>query len=102
MIILQMDFWATARDKELAATGLSVKFLIRMEDVTQKVKAELSDSLSEADLQAKLPGIFSKLTKATAGNDFYTADVRAFMVVMNIIYLFTKDMKMCVWLGHLQ
>ncbi|HOZ82625.1 MAG TPA: S46 family peptidase [Bacteroidia bacterium] len=88
---LTNGFWATARDKELPAPGLSVKFLIRMEDVTQKVKAEISDTLSEADLQAKLPGIYSKLTKeATAGNEFYTADVRA-MYGGNEYFLFVYE-----------
>ena len=52
---LTNGFWAKTHEEELPNPGLYVRFLIRMEDVTDKVKKELSDTLSEAQMQAALP-----------------------------------------------
>jgi peptidase S46-like protein len=73
---LTNGFWAKTHEEELTNPGLFVKFLIRMEEVTDQVKKELSDTLNEAQFQAALPGIFAKITKAATENTTYTADVK--------------------------
>ncbi len=87
---LTNGFWSKNREEELSNPGLFVKFLVRMEDVTDKVKAELSDTLSEAQLQAALPKIFSKITKAATDSTGYTADVRG-LFKGNEYYLFVYE-----------
>lgn len=84
---LTNGFWAKTREEELPNSGLFVKFLIRMEDVTEQVKKELNDTLSEAQLQAALPKIFAKITKAATDSTEYTADVKS-MFKGNEYYLF--------------
>lgn len=87
---LKNGFWAATRADELPAPGLSVRFLIRMEDVTQKVKSEMSDTLSEADFQAKLVSVFAKITKEATENTGYIADVRS-TFGGNEFYLFVYE-----------
>jgi hypothetical protein len=83
-------FWAASKDKEIPAPGLSVKFLVRMEDVTSKVKAEIPDSLSEAQVQTQLPLTFSKITKEATANTGYIAEVKG-MYGGNEYYLFVYE-----------
>lgn len=87
---LKNGFWAATRADELPAPGLTVRFLIRMEDVTQKVKSEMSDTLSEADFQAKLVSVFAKITKEATENTGYIADVRS-TFGGNEFYLFVYE-----------
>ncbi len=44
--ILSNGFWAKVRDNELPNPGLTVDFLVRIEDVSQRIKDEVSDTLS--------------------------------------------------------
>ena len=74
---LQNGFWAATRANELPAPGLTVRFLIRMEDVTSKVKAGLGDVQNESDLQTKLVSVFSKITKEATEGTGYIADVKS-------------------------
>lgn len=87
---LKNGFWAATRADELPAPGLTVRFLIRMEDVTQKVKSEMSDTLSEADFQTKLVSVFAKITKEATENTGYIADVRS-TFGGNEFYLFVYE-----------
>jgi hypothetical protein len=71
-------FWAMTRDQELPNPGLFVRFLVRMEDVTDKVKSQLSDTLSESARSAALPKIFAEISKEAKGDTHYEAEVRSF------------------------
>ena len=42
-------FWAMTRDEELPNEGLTATFFIRMEDVTARVLAGVTDDMTEAD-----------------------------------------------------
>lgn len=88
--LLTNGFWAKTREEELPNPGLYAKFLVRMEDVTSKVKAELSDTLSEAQFQAALPKIYSKISKEATEGTHYTADVKS-MFKGNEFYLFVYE-----------
>ena len=87
---LTNGFWTKTRDEELSNPGLFVKFLIRVENVTDKVKKELSDTLNEAQFQAALPKIYSKITKAATDSTDYTADVKS-MFKGDEFYLFVYE-----------
>jgi len=87
---LTEGFWAPTRKDELPNPGLFVRFLVRMEDVTARVNAELSDTLTDDERDAALKGVIGKLTKeATDGTD-YTADVKS-MFEGNEYYLFVYE-----------
>jgi hypothetical protein len=83
-------YWAMTRDKELPNPGLYVRFLISIEDVTDKVKAELPADVTEANRNTELQKIFSKLSKAAKGDTHYEVDVRPFYNG-NEFYMFTYE-----------
>lgn len=88
--LITNGYWATSKDKELPVPGLWVKFLLRMEDVTARVKSELPDSLTEAQIQTKLPTIYSKITKEATDKTAYIADVKS-MYGGNEYFLFVYE-----------
>lgn len=83
-------YWAMTRDKELPNPGLFVRFLVRIEDVTSQVKAQLPDTLSEASRGGELQKIFSKISKDAKGDTHYEYEVRPFFNG-NEFYLFVYE-----------
>lgn len=71
-------FWAMTKDQELPNDGLGVRILIRMEDVSQEVLKQLSDTMSEAARNAALPKIYSAISKKATDGTTYTAEVKGF------------------------
>ena len=87
---LSDGFWAMSRDEELSNPGLSVRFLVRMEDVSEKVLSELNDSMSEEERSAKVREISGKIEKEAAEDGKYNATVRSFFQG-NEYYLFVYE-----------
>lgn len=75
---LNDGFWAMSRDEELPNPGLSVTFLISIEDVTGRVLEKLSDSMTEAERNEAVSEVSSAIiAEATEDND-YRATVTPF------------------------
>jgi len=71
-------FWAMDFNEELPNPGLTASFLIRMEDITDRVVPELSDTLSQAE-RSKLIRELTKDIKEEASEDGkYDAVVKSF------------------------
>ncbi len=88
---LRDGFWAADKSKEIP-TSLSVQFLNRIEDVTQKMEAGLG-SLTGAERNAKMQQIQSDIIKeATGGNEFKRAVV-ASMFKGNQYFLYVYDVQ---------
>ncbi|MDQ3051445.1 MAG: S46 family peptidase [Bacteroidota bacterium] len=83
-------FWAMTRDQELPNPGLYVRFLVRIEDVTAKVKSQLSDTLSEASRTSALQKIYAQIAKEAKGDTHYETDVKPFFNG-NEFYLFVYE-----------
>lgn len=83
-------FWAMSKDQELPAKGMTASFLVRMEDVTKKVLAELSDDLSEAERSNKAYMVGDSLAKAATEGTGYNASVKSFFEG-NEYYLFVYE-----------
>jgi hypothetical protein len=75
---LTNGFWAMSRDQELPNPGLSVTFLKRMEEVTDKVMNGVTDSLSDAERDKIMTSNISEITKQATEGTGYTAYVRPF------------------------
>jgi len=75
---LQDGFWAKSRDEELPNPGKTVSFLIRMEDVTDKVLADVTDEMSEEERQEKVDAAARKLEREAKGDSDYEIYVRSF------------------------
>ncbi len=71
-------FWAMDFNEELPNPGLTASFLIRMEDITDKIVPELNDTLSQAE-RGKLIRELTKDIKEEASEDGkYDAVVKSF------------------------
>lgn len=72
---LQNGFWAMSKEEELPNPGLTVKFLVRMDDVTDAVMAGVSNADDAAKDQLKKTNIDKIIKEAIAGTH-YTAEIK--------------------------
>lgn len=72
---LQNGFWAMNRGEELPNPGLTVKFLVRMDDVTDAVMAGVGNADDAAKDQLKKTNIAKVIKEAIAGTH-YTAEIK--------------------------
>ncbi len=90
-------FWAMSKKEELQNEGLTASFLVRMEDVTAKVLANVTDDMSESDRSAKVEEVISKIEKEASEKGKYDANVGTFFEG-NEFYLFVyqtyKDVRL--------
>ncbi len=71
-------FWAMDRTKELENPDLFVDFLIRMEDVTERILAVVNDEMTEAERAQAIDAEMKAIkTEATEGNS-YICKVKSF------------------------
>jgi len=92
---LTNGFWAMSMSEELPNPGKTVSFLIRVEDVTSKVLAEVNDNMDETERQTTIDkakeAIAAEATKGTNyegevnsffnGNNFYLCVYEVFLDV---------------------
>ncbi len=88
--ILQDGFFAKSYAEEKSNPDLFVRFLVRMEDVTDKVNATMSDTMTEAERGQQLRVIGKKLADEATEGTKYDANVRAFYHG-NEFYLFVYN-----------
>jgi hypothetical protein len=75
---LKDGYWAMTKDQELACPGLSVTFLVRIEDVTDQVLVNVKAGMSEQERNSAVNEARSAIgTKAAKGTN-YRADVSSF------------------------
>ncbi|MCE1197696.1 MAG: S46 family peptidase [Marinilabiliales bacterium] len=87
---LKDGFWAKSKDQELPNPGKTVTFLIRMEDVTDKVLKEVTDTTSAASRQEKIQKAISALEKEAKGNSSYDVRIRP-LFEGNVYFLFVTE-----------
>ncbi len=90
-------FWAMTREEERTNPGLTAAILVRMEDVTDKVMAEFTDDMTEAQRAAKAREVGDALAKEATEGTKHNAYVRSFFH-NNEYYLFVfntyKDVRL--------
>lgn len=74
---LRDGFWAKSKAEEIPCPGLSVQFLVKIEDVTEAVLAKLKD-VKPTDYTAKLPGILKEMGDKAAEGTSYEVRVSSF------------------------
>ncbi len=87
---LKDGFWAKGHDQELPNPGKSVTFLVRMEDVTDRVLKGISDTMSLASRQEKMMTAMTAIEKEAKGNGSYETRVRP-LFEANTFYLFVTE-----------
>jgi len=75
---LKNGFWAMNREEELPNPGLSVTFLVRMEDVTNEVLKGANDKMSEADRGQKIRSASEKIQNDAIEGTHFEATVRSY------------------------
>ncbi len=87
---LTNGFWAMSQSEEIPVPGLTVKFLVRMDDVSKRVMAELPAKLTEKERNDKLQEIFKKIQTEETKDTKYEAVVKSFFDG-NEFYLFVYE-----------
>jgi hypothetical protein len=95
---LKNGFWAGSKAEELACPGLEVTFLVRIEDVTNKILVDISDTLHEPERNLRVNARASGLQKEAVTGTHYEAELNRFTSAP-IICSFTKSSPMYGWLG---
>lgn len=94
---LTNGFWAFSNKEELRCEGVTASFLVRMEDVTAKVLAELKDNMTEPERDAAIKKISGKLEKEASEKGKYEADVKSFFdgnEFYMFVYIIYKDVRL--------
>lgn len=96
---LEQGFWAENKSKEKPTPGLTVTFLVRMEDVTQEILKNLPSNASEEARAKHIETVSKELEKKAIDGTHYTAEIKSFFEG-NEFYLFVyetfKDIR---WVG---
>jgi hypothetical protein len=87
---LKYGFWAMTREEEIPTPGLTVTFLVRIEDVTTKVKSALSETMDEELRNLAIRRISDSLSTKAVEGTHYSAFVRPFFGG-NQFFLFVNE-----------
>jgi hypothetical protein len=89
---LANGFWAMTREEELPNPGLSVTFLIRMEDVTSRVIGKTNTGMTEAERREAIMAESAVITAEATKDTQYRAQVTPFyggnqyFLIVNEVY----------------
>ncbi|MBP8960351.1 MAG: S46 family peptidase, partial [Bacteroidales bacterium] len=87
---LKDGFWAMSKEEELPNPGLSVTFLIRIEDVTNQVLAAVKDGMNETERNNAINEVRLAIQKKAMEGTWYNAIVSNFYNG-NQFYLFVYE-----------
>ena len=75
---LKDGFWAMSPEEELQNEGLTASFLISIENVTEKVLAELNVDMTEKERSAKIREVSRLIENESTKDTHYSARVKSF------------------------
>lgn len=87
---LKNGFWAMTREEELPNEGKSITFLVRMEEVTDRILPELNDDMTEEERYSKIRTLSGTITSEATGGTHFEARVRS-MYGGNRFFLFVSE-----------
>lgn len=95
---LQDGFWAYKMEDELTNPGITASILERMEDVTDRVNAVLTDDMSEMDRNIVIDSISAVIVKEATQNTHLSLDrYRQCLKETNSFFSYIPFIKMFVW-----
>jgi len=71
-------YWAKSKAEELSNPGKTASFLIRIEDVTERIKSQLNDEMSEEERNQKISDVSEQIKDEAIGETHYNAIVKDF------------------------
>ena len=75
---LQNGFWAKSKSEEIPMEGLTVTFLVYMEDVTAQVLKDVNDEMEEAERQIIIGNSIQEVIKKATEGTTYKATIKPF------------------------
>ena len=90
---LTNGFWAMKKSEELPAKGLSVRFLVRMDDVTKRINAKLNNNMSAEERKTVTDAEYKAIQAENSENGKYSVVVRDFVNGNEFYYFVYQDYK---------
>jgi hypothetical protein len=90
---LTNGFWAMKKSEELPAKGLSVRFLVRMDDVTTRINSLLNNQMSAKERRDIIDGEYKKIQAENSENGKYVVTVKDFYNGNEFYYFVYQDFK---------
>ena len=75
---LKNGFWAGSMEEEIPIKDLYVSFLVRIEEVTDRINSKLSDDMTEDERQLKIQEITNQIEQEATGDNHYNARIKSF------------------------
>ncbi len=90
---LTNGFWALKKTDELPAPGLSVRFLVRMDDATKRINAKLSNNMTAEERNNAIQAEYKAIQQENSENGKYTVVVKDFFNGNEFYYFVYQDYK---------
>ncbi len=90
---LTNGFWAMKKAEELPAKGLSVRFMVRMDDATQRITSKLNNKMSSEERKAIIDSEYKAIQAENSENGKYTVVVKDFFNGNEFYYFVYQDYK---------
>lgn len=87
---LEDGFWAGNKEEELSNPGLTATFLVRIEDVTDRVLEHVDDNMSEMERQQAIDEVTRKIENEATEGTHYRAVTKSFYYG-NEFYMFVYE-----------
>jgi hypothetical protein len=94
---LKDGFWAMSLDEEIPTPGLTVTFLVRIEDVTSQVLAQLNDAMGETEREKAIRKVSGEIASKAKEGTNYDAYVSSFFggnQFFLLVYEVFKDVRL--------
>ena len=90
---LKNGFWAATKKDELKPKSLSVRFFVRMDDVTKRILSKVNDSMTEAERNKAIQQEMAVIEKENNEGGKYTVSVRPFFQGNEYYYFVYQDFQ---------
>ncbi len=90
---LTNGFWAMKKSEEIPAPGLSVRFLVRMDDATKRINDKLNNNMSADERKNIIDAEYKAIQTENSENGKYTVVVRDFFNGNEFYYFVYQDFK---------
>ncbi|OAD90105.1 peptidase S46 [Aequorivita soesokkakensis] len=88
---LTNGYWAGNKGEELKPKSLSVRFFVRMDDVSKRILSLLNDSMTEAEREATINKEIAKIEQENNEGGKYTVSVKSFYQGNEFYYFVYQD-----------
>ncbi len=88
---LTNGFWAKNHKEELKPKNLSVRFFVRMDDVSKRILSRVNDTMTEAEREVAINQEIAKIEMENNGDGKYTVSVKSFYNGNEFYYFVYQD-----------